>query len=174
MKSSNNTSFVCEIPLKDTPVIERHLLVRLDCARMVYNACLGESFKRLNVLRESKKCREALKMPKAASGTKTAKDRTAAFREANKEVGFGEYDLHAYAKRFGHSWLGKHLDSLTVQKIATRAFNAVQQYSFGKKGKPRFKGKGSFDSVEGKTNTSGIMWRGDRAVWMRVFINPQI
>jgi len=174
LATEKHSSFVCEIPLKDTPAIERHLLVRLDCARMVYNACLGESLKRLNILRESEQYREALNMPKAASGTKTAKDRTAAFREANKEVGFSEYDLHAYAKQFGHSWLGQHLDSLTIQKIASRAFNAVQQYSFGKKGKPRFKGKGSFDSVEGKTNTSGIVWRKDRVAWSGLVIPAMI
>ena len=130
LASKNTSSFVCEIPLKDTPEIERKLLVRLDCARMVYNACLGESLIRLNILRESQKYRDALNMPKAASGTQTSKDRTAAFREANKGCGFGENDLHAHAKQFGHSWLGEHLDSLTIQKLATRAFNAVQQYSY--------------------------------------------
>ena len=71
--------------------------------------------------------------------------------------------MHAYAKQFGQDWVGvDRLDSLTIQKIATRAFRAVQEYHFSAKGKPRFKGKGSFDSVEGKTNTSGIRWQAEK------------
>jgi putative transposase len=62
--------------------------------------------------------------------------------------------------------LGAHLDSTTIQKVATRAFLAVQQSAFGKRGKPRFQGKGCFDSVEGKTNTSGILWRENSVRWL--------
>ena len=52
--------------------------------------------------------------------------------------------------------------------MATRAFRAVQEYHFNAKGKPRFKGQGSFDSVEGKTNTSGIRWQAETqtVVWL--------
>ena len=76
---------------------------------------------------------------------------------------------NAYAKQFGQAWVGvNRLDSLTIQKIATRAFRAAQEYHFGKKGKPRFKGKGWFDSVEGKTNTSGLRWQAETqtVVWL--------
>src|SRR5262249_18494181 len=42
--------------------------------------------------------------------------------------------------------------------LASRAFDAVQKYHFGERGKPRFKGRHQLDSVEGKTNRSGIRW----------------
>jgi hypothetical protein len=105
-------------------------------------------------------------MPKGAKGSPAAKKRSEAFYAANEEAGFREYDLHAYAIQFGHAWLGEHLDSLTIQKTATRAFLAVQQFAFGKRGKPRFRGKGWYDSVEGKTNTSGILWREQAVRWL--------
>ena len=76
-----------------------------------------------------------------------------------------EYDLHAYATRFSRSWLGKHLDANTIQTIASRAHTAVRQYQFGARGRPRFKGKGQFHSVEGKSNKQGIRWRGGSVVW---------
>src|SRR5439155_25046923 len=47
----------------------------------------------------------------------------------------------------------------------TRAWHAVRQYQLGVRGKPRFKGKGQFDSVEGKTNKQGIRWRDGAVVW---------
>ena len=46
-KRKKTPSFVCELPLQVTPADERELLIRLDVARMVYNACLGASLRRL-------------------------------------------------------------------------------------------------------------------------------
>jgi transposase len=95
-----------------------------------------------------------------------ANARAHAFRKANAAVGFREYDLHAYATQFNHCWLGEHLDINTIQKLATRAFRAVQQHGFGKRGRPRFKGKNQMDSVEGKSNASGIRWREPCVEWL--------
>ncbi len=52
--------------------------------------------------------------------------RTQAFRQARQAAEFGEFALHDYAKQFGHSYLGDHLGSLVVQKVATRAYQAVK------------------------------------------------
>ena len=131
MARDASASFTCEMPLKVTPANERELLIRLECARMVYNACLGESLRRLKQLHESRAYREAKKLPKGMCGSETAKKRVKAFRKADEMVGFREYDLHAYAKQFGQAWVGiNRLDSLSIQKIASRAFRAVQGYRF--------------------------------------------
>ena len=177
MSRTTTASFICELPLQASSADEHELLIRLDCARMVYNACLGESLRRLTQLHESRAYKEARKMPKGIRGSEAAQKCTQAFRDADELVGFREYDLHAYAQQFGQAWVGvNRLDSLTIQKIATRAFLAVQQYAFGKKGKPRIKGKGWFDSVEGKTNASGILWRENMVKWLGLelpaVINP--
>ena len=122
-----------------TPADEWKLLIRLDCARQVYNACLGEVLKRLKLLRASAEYQAACHLQRGSP------EWVAAFRKANAQAGFREYDLHAYATQFSHSWLGEHLDSNNIQKVATRAFLSVQQYALGKRGKPRFKGRGWFD-----------------------------
>ena len=44
-------------------------------------------------------------------------------------------------------------------KLASRAFDAVEKYQFGLRGHPRFKSYNQLDSVEGKSNKSGILWR---------------
>jgi putative transposase len=46
-----------------------------------------------------------------------------------------------------------------AQTAATRAFNAVLQYAFGKRGRPRFKRRDMCDSIEGKEVKSTIIWR---------------
>jgi len=138
-------------------------LARLEAARQVYNACLSESLRRLALLRQSKAYQAARNLPK---GPRKARARNLAFRKANGAVGFREYDSHAYAKQFNHAWTGNHLDINTIQKLATRAFKAAQQHSFGRRGRPRFKGKNQMDSLEGKSNASGIRWREEFVEWL--------
>jgi hypothetical protein len=57
------------------------------------------------------------------------------------------------------------LDSNTTQKLATRAYKAVEKVLFGKAKKVRFKGNNQLDSVEGKSNKTGIRWKGDSVEW---------
>ena len=47
-------TFIHEIPLKTTPHDEAILDVRLEAARNLYNACLRESLRRVDLMRESK------------------------------------------------------------------------------------------------------------------------
>ena len=149
---------VCELPLKVDPGQERKLLVRLDAGRQLYNACLSEGLRRVRLMWESKDWRAATKT-RTAAGKK-------AFRRLEARFGFREYDLHAFCALTKNACsIGDHLDSNTCQKIASRAFAAVRQYAFGKRGKPRFKGVRHFDSVEGKTNKQGIRWVDGRVIW---------
>src|SRR5579859_8241142 len=155
-KKAKTPSFVTELPLTVDASQEHIVLSRLEAGRQVYNACLGEALKRREALLHSRAYQAARSMT-------AGKARTKAFGQAQWAVGFDDYALQDYAGQFGHEWIGAHLDSLTVQKLASRAFDAVQKYHFGKRGRPRFKGHNQIDSVEGKTNGSGIRWRVDEA-----------
>src|SRR5689334_20907665 len=108
-------TFVCELPLRVTPAQERTLLARLEAARQVYNACLGEARKRVRLVRESKAYQHARTLSREDPARKER------FRQARAQGGFSEYALHAYAQPFGSSWLFEHLDSLVIQTLATRA-----------------------------------------------------
>jgi hypothetical protein len=55
-------SMVCEIPIKVTPQQEAVLLSRLEAARQMYNACLGEAIRRVNLIRQSKVYNKALSL----------------------------------------------------------------------------------------------------------------
>jgi hypothetical protein len=60
-------SFIAEFPLATTPADDRELSIRLDAARQIYNASLGESLRRLDLMRESKAWQAAQAMPKHSS-----------------------------------------------------------------------------------------------------------
>jgi putative transposase len=180
MARSKTPSFVAELALLASSADERTVLVRLEAARQVLNGCLGESLRRLGLLRQSKAFRAARAMPKGNPKDKgNAKDkaRAEAFDKVNETYEFREYDLHGYAKQFSHSWLGEHLDTLTVQALATRSFRSARRYAIGKAGRPRFKKYGQIDSVEGKTNSSGIRWKGDHVEWsglsLKAIVDPK-
>ena len=81
------------------------------------------------------------------------------FQTAREFVGYTEYALHSYATEIrngGGGWIAQHIDANTAQKLATRAFQAVERVNLGKAKKVRFKSKNQLDSLEGKTNTTGI------------------
>ena len=80
----------------------------------------------MRLVRESKAYQHARTLPRDDPARKER------FREARTQHGFSEYALHAYAQQFGHSWLGEHLDSLTIQTLATRAYRAANRLLVGK------------------------------------------
>ncbi|MBI5326989.1 MAG: transposase [Deltaproteobacteria bacterium] len=159
-------TFIHEIPLKTTPHDLAVLDVRLEAARNLYNACLRESLLRFDLMRESKHYQMARHLPKG-------KVRNEAFKECRETHGFLEYTLHPFAaKTCKACWIGDHLDAFTIQTIASRAFDAVRQYAYGARGKPRFKRRGWLTSVEGKSNASGIRWRDGRVLWSGLTLMP--
>src|SRR5258707_3143090 len=161
-------SFVCEVPLRVTPAQERILVARLEAARQVYNACLGEARTRVRLVRESKVFQRARTLPRADPARKTL------FAQARQQHAFSNYALHAYVQALGQSWLGEHLDSLTLQKLASRAYGAANRLLVGKAHRVRFKGKHQLDTVEGKTNSSGIRWCQDHVEWKGLMLPARI
>ena len=57
-------SFVCEVPLRVSRTQERTLLARLEAARQVYNACLGEARTRVRLVRQSQAFQRARTLPR--------------------------------------------------------------------------------------------------------------
>jgi hypothetical protein len=62
MPRSKTPSFVAEFPLQTTPADESALSIRLDAARNIYNASLGESLRRLDLMRESLDWQRAIRI----------------------------------------------------------------------------------------------------------------
>jgi transposase len=179
MGKAKTPSFILELGLEVNAHEEAELNKRFEAARQLYNACLSEAKRRLFLLRQSKEYKEALRLPKTINvcalcsypaftvkavdehkaQSKPNFKRTEAFKALNTKFGFSEYFLHTYAAQIRQSWIGNHIDSATAQKLATRAFKAVQRLAFGQAKKVRFKGKNQLKSVEGKSNKTGIRYK---------------
>lgn len=101
-------SFVCELALVVTGEDAHRLAKRLEAGRQCYNACLGGAERRRRLMVESDPYQAARKMSRSAA--KQVKARTQAFKAVRRDRGYGEYDLHAWATRIKHGWVGEHLD----------------------------------------------------------------
>lgn len=156
MAKKTTPSFITEIPLKVTLAQESALNKRFEAARQVYNACLGEGLKRLDLMRQSKAWQAARKMPKGNPKSEDkikkqqAKDRGKAFNECWKDFDLqGKYSLQPFAQQFNRCWLGDHLGSQLIKAISSKAYVWVKEYaSDSKRGRPKFKVYKSYNSVE--------------------------
>ena len=127
-------SFVCEVPLRVSRGQERTLLARLEAARQIYNVCLGQARIRVRLVRESKAFQQAQDL------SRDDPERKHLFAQARAQHAFSDYALQAYAKPFLYSWLGEHLDSHVIQKLASRAYGAANRLLVGRAKRVRFKG----------------------------------
>lgn len=152
-------SFICELPLRVTQQQEVVLLTRLEAGRQLYNACLGETMRRLCLIKQSQDYNTARTLKRSNP------QRQILFKRARERWGFSDYQVQAYATRIRHSWIGDHIDAHTAQKLATRAYTAVEKVMFGSAKAVRFKGKNQLDSLESKSNVAGIRWRNDAVEW---------
>ena len=62
-------------------------------------------------------------------------------------------------------WIKDHLGSQECQAVTRRAFQAVEQYGFGKRKRPRFKRMGSLNSVENQCNSKGLRFKDGMVIW---------
>lgn len=104
-----------------SPADEAVLLRRLEAARQMYNACLGEAMRRVRLIRHSKD------FSKARSLKATNPERKVLFKRARERYDFSEYAIHSYSTKLRQSWLSHHIDSNTAQKLGTRAYKAVEK-----------------------------------------------
>ena len=174
-KKKTTPSFIATIRLRTNPQEEKQLLMLSDCARQLYNACLGESLKRLNNVRHTSLYKETISLPKDDK-----ENRRKNFKLLNEKFGFTNYSVQSFgtATKNKSKFINQHLGTHVCQKVSERAFKAVQKYAFRKAKKVRFKRKGEFVSLEGKNNntfltySNGYVCIGSKLT-LKCLINPK-
>ena len=140
------------------PVWQQHRLEKkFKIARNVYNSCLGEALKRHKRVKADQEYRALLSEPKS-------KERDKQLSDIRLVYGFSEYGLHDFVKPVQHKFK-ENIGSLEAQKLATRAFQAVEKLHFGKAKKVHFKSFGDDISVENKSNTTGLRYADGHILW---------
>jgi putative transposase len=144
-------TFVASIPLEVTMSQVRTITARFEGARRIYNACLGEALKRARWMRADMRWAHV----KAISPDDPA--RSAKFRELRREYGFTEQDLMSYASGCRVSWLRELVFAQEAQVLGRRAYEAVNRWVIGERGRPRFKSVSrGLHSLEAKDLTGAL------------------
>lgn len=157
MARRSTPTYTIEFPLH-IPVWQQHRLEKkFKIARNVYNSCLGEALKRHKRVKTDPKYHTLLHEPKS-------KERDKQLTEIRIVYGFSEYSLHDFVKAVQHKFK-EHIGSLEAQKLATRAFNAVEKLHFGKAKKVHFKSFRDDVSVGNKSNKTGLRYEDGNILW---------
>ena len=154
--------FIVQYRLKMQPFQEHILNKRFEIGRKIYNALAHITLNRYQEMKKRKDYRKALE----------ERD----FKTVNKirqDFGFSEYSFHSLVKAMQQHFKC-HIDSNTAQKIATNLWKAYDKVFYGNGKRIRFKKYGTFDSLEGKSNKSGIRFKDNQLEWLKLKIPVKV
>ena len=118
-------------PLRPTPAQQRHITIRYNTGRRVYNAVLGEMLGRARRVRADPDWDKAAAMPNKEPSQRAARNK--AFDVVKARHGYSKYAANTYASSLRQTWVRQHFPSQETQNIGTRAFTAVNDWMVGKK-----------------------------------------
>lgn len=176
-KHKKGKTFILELKLSTLDWQCCILQKRFEIARKMYNQTLSYALKQLSLMKESKYYRRQLQLYQETNSKikhTTDKETILFYKKELKAIGkviksirqsfhLTEYGLHNYIKRHQHNY-NKHIDCHTSQKISTRVWSSLVKVIFKHK-TAHFKKYGSLESVESKSNETGIRFRNNMICW---------
>src|SRR5512135_1007277 len=150
--SKRTPTFLLELHLAVNTGQATRLRAHLEAGRHFYNAILSLGLKRLRAMRADSAWQAARAIPHAQK-----RERKAAFAQLREQYGFSEYALHKASKARRVSWVADHLDAALAQRLASRAYHALNRLCLGQARRVRFKSRGrGLSSIENKRNDTGL------------------
>ena len=163
MPKAKKPTFVVELPLSISAEARRQLDASFLAATRLSNMMIQAGRSMVTARRVDQQWEIARKLP--AKTKPQIEARQLAFAALRKHYGFREYDFHktiAVHKNAG-SFAGR-VGANVAQKLATRVYKSFEEYVFGKRGLPRFKGyQRPLRSLEEKNMATGIRWDAEKS-----------
>ena len=155
-------NFIVQFPLKTEKYQEDILNRRFEIGRHIYNSLVNVTQKRYKEMIKTKKYRNLLSS--LTGNKKTDKLVWKQIDETRKQFGLSEYSFHEDVKQM-QKHFKDNIDSFTAQKIATELWKSYDKLFYGKGKKVYYKRYGELNSLEGKSNKTGIRFKDDMIVW---------
>ncbi len=148
----NTPTFLLELPLQVEAGQAKRLRAHLEAARQFYNAVLSAGQTRLRRMQADPAWQAARALPRTRP-----KARQVAFSALRTQYGFSDYAFHDFAKGLRVCWVADHLDAVLAQRLATRAYQALNRVCVEEAKRVRFKSRGrGLSSIENKRNDTGL------------------
>lgn len=156
------SNFIVQFPLKTEKYQEDILNKRFEIGRKIYNSLVNITQKRYKEMIKTKKYRSIISS--LTGNKKTDKEIWKQINEIRKQYGMSEYSFHEDVKKM-QKHFKDNIDSFTAQKIATTLWRSYEKLFFGNGKKVYFKRYGELNSLEGKSNKTGIRFKDDTIIW---------
>lgn len=160
-------NFTVEFPLKVERYQEDILNKRFEIGRKIYNSLVNVTQKRYKEMIKTKKYRTLLSL--LTGNKKSDKEIWKQIYDIRKQYGMSEYSFHKDVKQM-QKYFKDNIDSSTAQKIATTLWRSYEKLFYGNSKKVYYKKYDGLNSLEGKSNKSGIRIINDTLVWNRLKI----
>ena len=155
-------NFIVQFPLKTEKHQEDRLNKRFEIGKQIYNSLVNITHKRYKEMIKTKKYRTLLSS--LTGNKKTDKDIWKQIKDIRKQHGMSEYSFHEDVKQM-QKHFKDNIDSFTAQKIATELWKSYDKLFYGKGKKVYDKKYGSLNTLEGKSNKTGIRFKDDVIIW---------
>lgn len=155
-------NFIVEFPLRTEKYQEDILNKRFEIGRMIYNSLVNVTQKRYKEMIKARKYRKL--MSSLTGNKKSDKEIWKQINNIRKQYGMSEYSFHEDVKKI-QKHFKENIDSFTAQKIATTLWKSYDKLFFGNGKMVYFKRYGELNSLEGKSNKTGIRLINDTLIW---------
>lgn len=165
------SNFVVQFPLKTEKYQEDILEKRFKIGRYIYNSLVTITQNRYKEMIKTKRYRTLMDQ---LTGDKT--NDKPIWKEIGlmrKEYDLTEYSFHKDVKPLQKHFL-KNIDAFTAQKIATELWRAYEDFFYGEGKAVHYKKYNSLNTLEGKSNATGIKFRNNRLIWNKLDIPVDI
>ena len=156
------TNFIVEFPLNTEKYQEDILDKRFEIGRQIYNSLVNVTQKRYKEMIKTKKYRTLLS---SLTGNKNSdKEIWKQINDIRKQYGMSEYSFFMDVKKMQHHFK-ENIDCNTSRSIASQLWMSYNKLFYGNGKKIYYKKYGELNSLEGKSNTSGIRFKDDMIFW---------
>lgn len=160
-------NFTVQFLLKTEKYQEDILNKRFEIGRQIYNSLVNVTKKRYKEMTKTKKYRNI--MLQFTGNKKEDKNIWKQVNDIRDQYCMSEYSFHNDVKKM-QKHFSNNIDSNTAQKIASNLWKAYEKLFYGNGGKIHYRKYGDFNSLEGKSNKSGIRFRNNIIIWNKLEI----
>jgi hypothetical protein len=172
-------NFIVQFSLITETYQENILNKRFEIGRKIYNSLVTVTQKRYNEMiktRLYRSIKEELKDIYSSTNKQNAKRRRELCKQLNalyKQYDLSEYSFHKDVKEM-QKHFKDNIDAFTAQKIATNLWKSYDKLLFGKGKYIHYKKYDALNSLEGKSNNTGIKFRDDTFLWNKLSVPVKI
>lgn len=166
MARSSTPSYALTLKL-NTEMFQEHILdKRFRVARSIYNSTLNYALKRFDLM-----CNNTDYLELRGKSNRNSQDNKK-MSSVLKLYNLTDYDIQMYASGSPQKHFRNNIDTMTAQKIGARVYRAFRDtLLFREHRKIHFKSyENGLDSLEGKTNKTGIRFKDNKLEWLTLKI----